>query len=251
MDKQKKQKNNSVDLFTTLTIRSITLPNRIGLSPMCQYSAIDGMANDWHLVHYGSRAVGGVGLIIIEATAIEPKGRITSYDLGLWDDTHIKPLSKIVKFINNQGAVAGIQLAHAGRKASIVHPVRGETPLGKKQGGWETVGPSPIAFSEEFPIPKPLAKEDIKKIIIKFREAAKRAIKAGFDIIEIHAAHGYLLHSFLSPLSNKRNDNYGGSLKNRLRLVLEVVNATREAIPKKRLSLCVYLPLTGLKEALI
>jgi len=218
-------------LFSPLTIKNITLKNRIVMSPMCQYSAKDGFANDWHLVHLGSRAAGGSGLIIAEATAVSPEGRITPGDLGLWSDDHIKPLSRIVGFIHLQGYIAGIQLAHAGRKASCAVPWEGGKQLDEKQGGWQTVAPGEIPFINSDRIPAPLTIEGIQKVISGFKAAAGRALSAGFKVIEIHSAHGYLLHEFLSPLSNPRIDEYGGPFENRTRLLLQVVDAVKSVWP--------------------
>ncbi len=218
-------------LFQPLTIKNITLRNRIVVSPMCQYSATNGYANDWHLVHLGSRAVGGAGLIIAEATAVSPEGRISPGDLGLWADDYISPLKRITDFIGNEGAIAGIQLAHAGRKASHSAPWKGGNQLTKEDGGWKTVAPSPIAFDETEDIPDELDSIGIRKVISDFKNAARRALEAGFQVVEIHAAHGYLLHQFLSPLSNHRTDGYGGSFENRIRLLLEVTDAVMEVWP--------------------
>ena len=218
-------------LFSPLKIRSITLKNRIVMSPMCQYSAKDGFANDWHLVHYGTRASGGTGLIIAEATAVWPEGRISPGDLGLWSDDHIAELRRITDFINSHGSVAGIQLAHAGRKASCAVPTEGGKQLDLNNGGWETVAPSAIPFS---PGERPPVMADnicIERIITGFHEAATRALQAGFKVAEIHAAHGYLLQEFLSPLSNRRTDDYGGSFENRTRLLLNVTEAVRSVWP--------------------
>ena len=215
-------------LFSPLTIRNTTLKNRIAISPMCQYSSVDGFANDWHLVHLGSRAVGGAALVMQEATAVSPEGRITYADMGLWKDEQIEKLKQIVSFIHAQGALAGIQLAHAGRKASHQKPWEGGKfiPAGEPNG-WQTVAPSPIPFAEGDEIPAELDKAGIQKVINDYVAATERAVKAGFDVIEIHAAHGYLFHQFYSPLSNKRTDEYGGTFKNRARLLLEVAEAVR------------------------
>jgi len=215
-----------------LQLKSITLKNRIGMSPMCMYSAHDGFATDWHYVHYGTRAVGEVGLIIVEATAIAPEGRITPFDLGLWKNEQIPPLKKITDFVHKQGSVAGIQLAHAGRKASHDKPANGGKQLSIKEGGWETVGPSPLPFDMNETAPLELTKEQIKNIVNQFAQAASRAYEAGFKLIEIHAAHGYLLHEFLSPLSNLRTDEYGGSFRNSIRFLLEVIDAVKKVWPK-------------------
>jgi 2,4-dienoyl-CoA reductase-like NADH-dependent reductase (Old Yellow Enzyme family) len=218
-------------LFSTLIIKNITLRNRIVMSPMCQYSSIDGFANDWHMVHLGSRAVGGIGLIITEATAVSPEGRITPSDLGLWKDEHIHGLSRIVDFIHCQGAIAGIQLAHAGRKASCAVPREGGKQLDEKHGGWQTVGPGNIPFIAGDKAPESLNKDGVLKVVSDFKAAAGRARTAGFDVIEIHSAHGYLLHEFLSPLSNNRTDEYGGSFENRTRLLREVIDAVKSVWP--------------------
>ncbi|MBC5774768.1 NADPH dehydrogenase NamA [Pontibacter sp. KCTC 32443] len=219
------------NLFSPLTIKGITLKNRIAVSPMCQYSSQDGFANDWHLVHLGSRAVGGAGLVIAEATAVSPEGRITPDDIGLWKDEHIPMWQRINTFIEEHGAVPGVQLAHAGRKASHKSPWKGATALTPEEGAWQTVAPSAIPFSEAEPAPLALDKEGIQKVISDFRAAAVRAVEAGFKVIEIHAAHGYLLHEFYSPLSNKRTDEYGGSFENRIRLLLEVTETIKEVWP--------------------
>jgi 2,4-dienoyl-CoA reductase-like NADH-dependent reductase (Old Yellow Enzyme family) len=217
-------------LFEPLALRGLTLKNRIVVSPMCQYSSVDGFANDWHLVHLGSRAVGGAGLLIIEATAVSPEGRITPDDLGIWQDEHVEFLRRINQFIEAQGCAPGVQLAHAGRKASTYAPWKGHGAVA--EGGWETVAPSAVAFSDSYPQPVALDAAGIKKVIADFRSAAERSLQAGFKLIEIHAAHGYLLHQFLSPLSNQRTDTYGGSFENRIRLMLEVVAAVRQIVPE-------------------
>ena len=216
-----------------LRIKNTVLKNRIGMSPMCMYSAIDGFATDWHLVHYGSRAAGGTGLIIQEATAITPDGRITPYDLGIWKDEHIEQLKKITGFISSQGAVPAIQLAHAGRKASHDIPVRGGKYLLPENGGWQTVAPSAVQFSPDTNLPTALTEYGIRQVIELFAKAALRAVIAGYKIIEIHAAHGYLLQEFLSPLSNIRTDEYGGGFENRIRLLVEVVEAVKQVIPEE------------------
>jgi 2,4-dienoyl-CoA reductase-like NADH-dependent reductase (Old Yellow Enzyme family) len=218
-------------LFSPFQLRSLTLPNRIGVSPMCQYSSIDGFATDWHLVHLGSRASGGAGLVIAEATAVVPEGRITPADLGIWSDAHVPNLARIVEFLHSQSARAGIQLAHAGRKASMAPPSQGERLLAPEEGGWTPVAPSPIAFNHKYAVPHALNQPGIANVIGQFRAAAQRALSAGFDLVEIHAAHGYLLHEFLSPLSNRRTDAYGGNFENRTRLLLEVVDAVRAVWP--------------------
>jgi 2,4-dienoyl-CoA reductase-like NADH-dependent reductase (Old Yellow Enzyme family) len=214
-----------------LTIKSVTLRNRIGMSPMCQYSAVNGFANDWHFVHYGTRAVGGVGLIMVEATSVASEGRISPFDLGLWNDTHIIGLQKITNFVHQQGAVAGIQIGHAGRKASHEVPSKGGKQLQLKEGGWHTVAPSSIPFDLTETPPDELTKSEIKVIIEQFKASALRAKQAGFKILEIHAAHGYLIHQFYSPLSNTRTDEYGGSFENRIRLLLEITAAVQTVWP--------------------
>ena len=220
-------------LFDPLQIRDIAFRNRVGVSPMCQYSSTDGLANEWHLVHLGSRAVGGAGLVMTEAAAILPEGRISPGDLGIWKDAHIEPLARCVKFIAENGAVPGIQLAHAGRKASTAAPWKGQQVLSEAQGGWRpVVGPSPIPFDAGSPVPAELTVAEISSIANAFAQAASRALQAGFRLVEIHGAHGYLLHEFLSPLSNKRTDNYGGSLENRTRFVRETVQAVRRVWPE-------------------
>jgi 2,4-dienoyl-CoA reductase-like NADH-dependent reductase (Old Yellow Enzyme family) len=218
-------------LFSPLQIRGVSLKNRIVVSPMCQYSSTDGFVNDWHLVHLGSRAVGGAGLVFFEATGISSEGRISPFDLGIWEDEHIAGLKRIVDFIHAHGAVAGIQLAHAGRKASHDEPWKGGKFLSAAEGGWQVVGPSPIPFSQGTDAPLELDKEGIEKVIIDFRRAAVRALDAGFKVIELHAAHGYLLQQFLSPLSNQRTDEYGGSFENRIRLLVQVVDTVRQVLP--------------------
>ena len=214
-----------------LTIKGVTLKNRIGMSPMCQYSSVNGFANDWHFVHYGTRAVGGAGLILVEATSVAPEGRITPFDLGLWNDTQIVGLQKITNFVHQHGAVAGIQIAHAGRKASHDVPSTGGKQLPIPEGGWHTVAPSPIAFEPTELIPDELDKTEIKTIIGQFKATALRAKQAGFKVLEIHAAHGYLIHQFYSPLSNKRTDEYGGSFENRIRLLLDITEAVQTVWP--------------------
>ena len=222
-----------VDLLTPLKLRGVTFRNRIAVSPMCQYSAENGFANDWHLVHLGSRAAGGAGLVIVEATAVVPEGRITPKDVGLWSDDHFEPLARIARFVRSQGAVAGIQLAHAGRKASCDVPWNGGAALKPEAGGWQVFGPSPIAFGLDSPTPVALTKNGIEFVIAAFEAAAHRALKAGFKLIEIHSAHGYLLHEFLSPLANERTDEYGGSLENRMRFVLQVAERLRVIMPEE------------------
>jgi 2,4-dienoyl-CoA reductase-like NADH-dependent reductase (Old Yellow Enzyme family) len=219
-------------LFSPLPLRGLTLRNRIAVSPMCQYSSTDGLANDWHLVHLGSRAVGGAALVITEATAVSAVGRISPQDLGIWDDGHIEPLARVVRFIKARGAAAAIQLAHAGRKASTKPPWEGGKPLTAAEGAWPVVGPSPLPFAAGYPTPHALDETGIRAIIDEFRRAARRSLAAGFDMIELHAAHGYLLHSFLSPLCNHRTDRYGGSLENRMRLLREVASTVRGVVPE-------------------
>ncbi|MFZ4115651.1 MAG: NADH:flavin oxidoreductase/NADH oxidase [Chthoniobacterales bacterium] len=222
----------SPHLFAPLTIRNITMRNRIAVSPMCQYSCKDGMATHWHLVHLGSRAVGGAGLVMAEATAIEPEGRISPGDLGLWKEEQIPALAEITCFIKSQHAVPGIQLAHAGRKASCDLPWKGGAFLTATQGGWQPVAPSPLPFRPNDPAPSALKTEEIIKLTISFQNAARRALEAGFEVLEIHAAHGYLIHEFLSPLSNQRTDQYGGTFENRIRFLLEVVHSVRVVWPQ-------------------
>ncbi|HVE59653.1 MAG TPA: NADH:flavin oxidoreductase/NADH oxidase [Pyrinomonadaceae bacterium] len=219
-------------LFEKYKLRGIEFRNRIWVSPMCQYSSEDGMPTDWHLVHLGSRAVGGAGLVIQEATAVSPEGRISPSDAGLWSDAHSDAYKRITTFIKQQGAVAGIQLAHAGRKASTGEPWNGGKEVDEKDGGWETVAPSAIAFSDDYPMPREMTADDIEKVTNDFVAAARRSVEAGFEVIEIHAAHGYLFHEFLSPLSNKRTDNWGGSLENRMRFLLETAGKVRAAVPE-------------------
>lgn len=214
-----------------ISIKSVTFRNRIGMSPMCQYSAVNGFANDWHFVHYGTRAVGGAGLIMVEATAVAPEGRISPFDLGLWNDTQIVGLQKIANFVQHQGAVAGIQIAHAGRKASHDHPSKGGKQLQIKEGGWFTVAPSPVPFELTETKPDELTKSEINTIINQFKATAQRANQAGFKVLEIHAAHGYLIHQFYSPLSNTRTDEYGGTFENRIRLLLEITAAVQTVWP--------------------
>jgi 2,4-dienoyl-CoA reductase-like NADH-dependent reductase (Old Yellow Enzyme family) len=221
-----------VDLLSPLNLRGVTLRNRIVMAPMCQYSAEEGIANDWHLVHLGSRAVGGAALVIVEATAVTADGRITPGDVGIWSDAHIEPLARIARFVHSQGAVAGIQLAHAGRKASTAAPWNGGATLKTSaEGGWQVVAPSAIPFYPDDPLPVALDKKGIDGIVDAFEAAARRSLAAGFKVLEIHAAHGYLLHEFLSPHSNQRDDEYGGNLDNRMRLVLRVTERMRAVMP--------------------
>jgi 2,4-dienoyl-CoA reductase (NADPH2) len=219
------------DLLTPLTVRGVTFRNRIVVSPMCQYCATDGMADDWHLVHLGSRAAGGAGLVFVEATAVAPDGRITHGDLGIWSDAHAAPLARVAAFVTRMGAVPGIQLAHAGRKASCRVPWEGGGQIAPDAGGWAAVAPSPVPFADGDRPPQPLDEAGIRAVIGQFRAAAVRAVRAGFRVVELHAAHGYLMHEFLSPLSNRRTDRYGGSLGNRLRVVVETAAALREVVP--------------------
>ncbi len=221
-------------LFEPLTVRSVTLRNRIGVSPMCMYSYTDGISNDWQVVHLGARAAGGAGLVIAEATAVEARGRITPDDAGIWSDEHVEPLRRVTNFIKKQGAVAGIQIAHAGRKASVTRPRDGGAPLqADSPRGWQVVGASPIPFDESHQTPQELSKAEIRDLEASFAGAAGRALAAGFEWLEIHAAHGYLLHSFYSPLSNRRSDDYGGSFENRIRFLLETAQAVRSAWPER------------------
>lgn len=219
-------------LFSNLSIRNLTLKNRIIMSPMCQYSAHDGFATDWHLVHYTSRAVGGVAAVIQEATAVCPEGRISYGDLGIWKDEHISKLKEIVTAIEENGSIPGIQLAHAGRKASCELGWKGGEQIKEGENSWQTVAPSPIPFYETDNIPTELTEIEIEKIIYDFALAAQRSITAGYKIIEIHAAHGYLIHQFLSPLTNQRNDQYGGTFENRIRLLIKIVNAVQSLLDK-------------------
>ena len=221
-------------LFDPLSIRDITFANRVFVSPMCEYSSVDGYASDWHFVHLGSRAVGGAALVLTEATAVLPEGRISPEDLGIWSDDHIEPLARIVRFVHEQGSVAGMQLAHAGRKASTYRPWAGQGKIRENEGGWKNVvAPSALPFADNYPMPQALSVEGIKNVISAFVAAARRACEAGFRVIEIHAAHGYLIHEFLSPLSNQRTDAYGGSFENRTRIVREIVAAVRGVWPER------------------
>jgi 2,4-dienoyl-CoA reductase-like NADH-dependent reductase (Old Yellow Enzyme family) len=235
-------------LFSPFKLRSVELSNRIGVSPMCQYSSQDGFATDWHLVHLGSRAQGGAGLVMLEAAAVTPEGRISPGDLGIWKDEHIPELRRIAEFVHSQGARTGMQLAHAGRKASTASPFAGHGLVLPADGGWQPVAPSAIAFAPtDYAVPTALDYAGITAVVEAFRNAARRALAAGFDFVEVHAAHGYLLHEFLSPLSNLRTDNYGGSFENRIRLVLEVVDAVRSVWPE-RLPLFVRISATDWAE---
>jgi 2,4-dienoyl-CoA reductase-like NADH-dependent reductase (Old Yellow Enzyme family) len=225
---------NAMSLFSPLKLREVTLRNRIAVSPMCQYSAKEGRPTDWHFVHLGSRAVGGAGAVIFEVTAVEPRGRGTPLDLGLWDDGQIEPLARIARFVEEQGAVAGIQIGHAGRKASSRVPWdAGGGPLSVEAGGWPVVGPSALAYAPGHPTPSALSVDELGGLVRAFGAAARRALAAGFRLLEIHAAHGYLLHQFLSTISNRRTDGYGGSFENRTRFLREVVAAVRREWPER------------------
>jgi 2,4-dienoyl-CoA reductase-like NADH-dependent reductase (Old Yellow Enzyme family) len=217
-------------LFSPFTLRGLTFPNRIFVSPMCQYSSEDGMPNEWHLVHLGSRAVGGAGLVCVEAAGVTPAGRITPWDAGIWSEAHAAAWKPIAAFIRGQGSVPAIQIAHAGRKASCDKPWRGGKPVDAAAGGWTTLGPSPVAFGH-YPAPREMTPGEIRATVADFERAARLALAAGFEVVEIHGAHGYLLHSFCSPLSNLRRDEYGGSLENRMRLPLAIARAVRAAWP--------------------
>ena len=234
-------------LFDPLTIRSLTFANRIVVSPMCEYSSVDGFSNDWHLVHLGSRAVGGAALVMTEATAVTADGRISPQDLGIYDDGHVGGLAHCVRFIHSQKTLAGIQLAHAGRKGSTARPWEGGGAVAREHGGWEPVGPTGEPFAATYPTPRPLTPAGIAAIVDGFRNGARRALEAGFDVVELHAAHGYLIHQFLSPLVNTRTDAYGGSYDNRVRLCLEVVDAVRGVWPE-RLPLFVRISATDWKD---
>jgi 2,4-dienoyl-CoA reductase-like NADH-dependent reductase (Old Yellow Enzyme family) len=234
-------------LFDPFTLQSLTFSNRIAVSPMCQYSSIDGFVNDWHFVHLGTRAVGGAALVLTEAAAVTADGRISPEDLGIYDDNHVEGLTRCVRFIHSQKTLAGAQLAHAGRKASTARPWAGGGGVARDRGGWEPVGPSNEPFADNYPIPRPATLDDLAAVVGAFAIAARRALEAGFDIIELHAAHGYLLHEFLSPLVNGRTDAYGGSYDNRVRLCLQVVDAVRAVWPE-RLPLFVRISSTDWKE---
>jgi 2,4-dienoyl-CoA reductase-like NADH-dependent reductase (Old Yellow Enzyme family) len=218
-------------LFDPIAFRDVTLPNRIIVSPMCQYSSTDGFADDWHLVHLGSRAVGGAGLVMAEATAVEARGRISPQDQGLWKDEQIEPLARLTRFVRAQGAVAALQLAHAGRKASVARPWDGDRPLSPPEGWTPIVAPSAVPFDDGYQTPRALPESEIAAVLEAFGAAAGRAVRAGFQALEIHGAHGYLIHEFLSPVSNRRDDRWGGSFENRVRFALEVVRAVRRAVP--------------------
>ena len=221
-----------MNLFDPFPQRSLTLRNRLLVSPMCQYSALDGVPNDWHLVHLGSRAVGGAGAVLAEATAVSPEGRISAQDTGLWNEVQADAWRPIARFIKAHGAVAGVQLAHAGRKAGTLRPWDGHGPIPEGHGDWATVAPSALPFDTGWKLPQALDPTGIQAVIANFRDAARRALEAGFELIELHAAHGYLLHQFLSPLTNQRDDRYGGSFENRSRLLREVIAAVREVWPE-------------------
>jgi 2,4-dienoyl-CoA reductase-like NADH-dependent reductase (Old Yellow Enzyme family) len=217
-------------LFSTFSLRGLEFRNRVFVSPMCQYSSREGLPNDWHMVHLGSRAVGGAGLVCVEATAVTPEGRISPGDTGLWSEEHARAFEPVASFVKSQGARAGIQLAHAGRKASTDVPWRGGKPLSEEQGGWQTIAPSAVPFGD-WPAPREMTRDDIETIVLQFADSARHALAAGFEVIELHMAHGYLLHEFLSPLSNRRGDEFGGSLENRARLPLQVAAAVRRVWP--------------------
>jgi 2,4-dienoyl-CoA reductase-like NADH-dependent reductase (Old Yellow Enzyme family) len=218
-------------IFRPITFRSVTARNRITVSPMCQYSATDGVPNDWHFQHLASRAVGGAGIVFTEVTHVEPRGRISPNCLGLWNDEQRDAFARIVRFIKAQGATAGIQIGHAGRKGSTARPWDGGKPLAPEQGGWQVIAPSPIAFGDGYPVPLEMDQQTITGTLALFAASARRAREAGFDIIELHAAHGYLIHEFLSPLANQRTDRYGGSFENRTRFLLEAIDAVRSEWP--------------------
>jgi 2,4-dienoyl-CoA reductase-like NADH-dependent reductase (Old Yellow Enzyme family) len=218
-------------LFSALTIREIEFRNRVFVSPMCQYSSRDGMPNDWHLVHLGSRAVGGAALVMVEATGVSATGRISPADSGIWSDAHAEAFKPIAAFIKSQGAVPGIQLAHAGRKASTDVPWRGGLGLSDAEGGWTPIAPSAISFNDDYRMPREMTLDDIEAVTLEFRDAAQRSLAAGFEVIEIHMAHGYLLHEFLSPLANTRTDEYGGTLANRMRFPLRIAQTVRDEVP--------------------
>jgi 2,4-dienoyl-CoA reductase-like NADH-dependent reductase (Old Yellow Enzyme family) len=226
------QHDSNPHLFRPVTYRSVTARNRIMVSPMCQYSAIDGVANDWHFQNLASRAVGGAGIVFVEMTNVEARGRITAGCMGLWNDTQRDALARIARFVKAQGAVAGIQLAHAGRKASVMRPWEGGKGLAPGQGGWPIIAPSAVPFGEGYPVPQEMDAATIADIIAKFAASTRRAREAGFDIIELHGAHGYLISSFLSPITNRRTDRYGGSFENRIRFLLEVIDAARSEWPQ-------------------
>ncbi|MGW3264928.1 NADH:flavin oxidoreductase/NADH oxidase [Streptomyces sp. NPDC001056] len=226
-------------LFEPITLREVTIPNRVWMPPMCQYSAdpegpLTGAPNDWHFAHYGARATGGTGLIVVEATAVSPEGRISPYDLGLWNDTQVEAFRRITRFLAAQGTVPAVQLAHSGRKGSTERPWKGGAPVGPEGHGWQPLAPSPLPFADGHPVPTELTVDQIRDIVGQFAAAARRALDAGFEIVEIHGAHGYLVNEFLSPHSNHRTDAYGGSYENRVRLALEIVDAVREVWPEDK-----------------
>lgn len=235
------------ELFSVLSLRGVEFRNRVFVSPMCQYSSREGLANDWHMVHLGSRAVGGAALVCAEATAVSPEGRISPADAGLWSDAHAEAFAPVAAFIKSQGAVAAVQLAHAGRKASTGVPWRGGKPLSKDEGGWQTLAPSALPFAEGDPAPREMSVEDLDAVVSQFRDAAARSLAAGFEVVELHMAHGYLLHEFLSPLSNRREDEYGGGFENRARFPLRVTESVREVWPE-RLPLFVRISATDWVE---
>ncbi|MGE5609258.1 MAG: NADH:flavin oxidoreductase/NADH oxidase [Bacillota bacterium] len=220
-------------LFSPLKLRELEFRNRVFVSPMCQYSSVDGMATDWHLVHLGSRAVGGAALVMAEATAVSPEGRITPEDLGIWSEKHVEGLRRIARFIKEHGAAPAIQIAHAGRKASTAAPWQGGNPLSMEAGGWQPIAPTPLPFDDKHPVPREMTGLDIAAVVEQFAAAAKRSLAAEFEAVEIHMAHGYLLHEFLSPLTNRRTDEHGGTLENRMRLPLAVARRVREIWPGK------------------
>jgi 2,4-dienoyl-CoA reductase-like NADH-dependent reductase (Old Yellow Enzyme family) len=232
----------ATSLFSTLDIRGVSFRNRIAVSPMCQYSAEDGLPNDWHLVHLGSRAVGGAALVIAEATAVSPAGRISPGDLGIWSDRHVEAFRPVARFLKQNGAAPGIQIAHAGRKASTAVPWEGGAVIARDQGGWETVAPGPLPFRSDDPVPHALTRDEIGSVVHSFATAARRSLDAGFEVLEIHGAHGYLLNEFYSPLANHRADEYGGSFENRTRIVREVVEAVRKEWPE---NLPLFLRISG------
>jgi 2,4-dienoyl-CoA reductase-like NADH-dependent reductase (Old Yellow Enzyme family) len=236
-----------MNLFSSIRLREVLLQNRIVVSPMCEYSAVDGHPQHWHLVHLGSRAIGGAGLVFTEATAVEQRGRISPADTGIYQDAHVDSWRPIAKFIREHGAVPGMQLAHAGRKGSTNLPWRGGKALPASDGAWEPVAPSAIRFAQDYPAPRALTVEEIECVVKDFARAAERALAAGFEVVELHSAHGYLLHEFLSPLSNQRNDEYGGSFENRVRLVVRIAEAIRKVWPQ-RLPLFCRISATDWKE---
>jgi 2,4-dienoyl-CoA reductase-like NADH-dependent reductase (Old Yellow Enzyme family) len=220
-------------LFSPLRLRDVTFKNRVFVSPMCQYSSEDGLPTDWHLVHLGSRAVGGAALVMVEATAVSPEGRISPWDSGMWSDVHAAVFQRLVRFVKEHGSVPAIQLAHAGRKASSDRPWHGGKAVRPEAGGWQPVAPTAEAFAEGYPVPREMTKQDIEAVVTQFRDAARRSLDAGFEVAEIHMAHGYLMHEFLSPLTNRRADDYGRSLANRMRFPLRVARAVREVWPER------------------